>query len=440
MAAHALALLAPDRGDLALVGLGQKREGQGGARGEGHEIEAHLLHLPGATVPESYLGARRALSRSPTGRRCYDGLVNIGFRAQRVRMAALFAGAFLLAIAGCVHRALRAGKDAGAADLSPTDAAQDVTSLHDSPSAPDTSPDSPIASAADAGLPEACEPVGCSRNGTDYCGEICDGCGGHITCPTACGPGRTCDVARGICTASACVPMRSCVNGDGNRYCGFIGDGCGGLLRCGECPEGQTCKEGLCTGRATCRAWTCTMGPPQMIQRFCGTIDDCCGGTLQCGECGPGLYCLDHLCSNPTADFPLRCQMDGYRFCGSMGDGLGRRLDCSECAEGWTCRNHLCVALPGRCSPVTCEAAGRHRFCSTIGDGCGGTLQCGVCLAGEECGFTHNCVSSTCDGGCPNVDPHPPESPQDPPSPPVPYQCPVPSPVIEAPTPPPLCP
>jgi hypothetical protein len=381
--------------------------------------------------------------------RCYDGfVVSAFFVAPPVRMAALSVSTIVLGLAGCGHRALHSGIDAAAADVGQTDAAEDAPTVQDSPTQLDSqldtsllaNPDLPVASAADAGHPDACEPVGCSRGGTDYCGVICDGCGGTVQCPAACGPDRTCDFERGICVGSACTPL-TCVLSNGTRYCGFLGDGCGGALECGDCPEGRSCNQHVCSEPADCRRLACTPAPPHQTERYCGTIDDCCGGILDCGKCLPGWECLEHVCIIGCAIgcVPFGCQMDGYTYCGRIGDGCGGETDCSAaCPEGWTCRNHVCVALPGRCTPVACEAAGRHRFCGRIGDGCGGDLECGDCPAGQVCASTGNCQPSPCDG-CAPVDPRPPMAPIPALPPLLRYQCPVPSPVT-APTLPPTCP
>jgi hypothetical protein len=375
-------------------------------------------------------------------RRCYAGsVVNPAFLAPRVRKMALLVSSIALAVAGCGHRALRSGNDAAAPDGAPAEAVPEAPAPQDSPSNPDTSPDLPAKSVADTGSPDLCEPVGCSRTGTDYCGVICDGCGGMLTCPLACGPGRACDLERGVCASSACIPTSSCVTSEGRRYCGIIGNGCGGMLRCGDCPEGESCKEGICSGPSTCNRLTCTPIPSVQTLRHCGTVDDCCGGILDCGSCGAGMECLGHVCDATrfASCTSLQCQMDGYTYCGSIGDACGRELACpAECPEGWTCRNHVCVGLPGHCSPVACEAIGRHRFCGTIGDGCGGTLECGDCPAGEMCTVTHNCQPSPCDG-CTPADPKPPAVPLPAPFLPLRYQCPVPAPVTDPITLPPAC-
>jgi hypothetical protein len=364
-------------------------------------------------------------------------------------------------LAGCRHSALRALADAAVpADGKQVDAALpddgrqvdaprdepirgDASGGGDSPSLADA--DARSGAATDATLPDACVPVTCSRGDTDYCGTICDGCGGTLDCPAACGWGRVCDVERAICGRAACAPLSSCVGGDGSRYCGLTGDGCAGVLSCGECPTGETCEAHVCSGGSSCRRLSCTLAPPYQEEQYCGTIDDCCGGVVDCGSCHRiGWQCVNHVCdgSGLAVCLALTCRMAGYTYCGSIGDGCGGALDCpAECPEpGWICRAHLCVGLPGSCSAVTCAAAGRQRFCGQIGDGCGGLLDCGACPAGEACTSTGNCRPSNCDGGCATADPLPPRPPAPPPAPPLRYQCPVPAPVGEAPILPPACP
>jgi hypothetical protein len=411
---------------------------------------------------------------------------------------ALACAMIVLAIASCHRSGLLARADSAVAGDTkvadgPEDAASDDAPALTGPDAsmlpvPDAAPDSSVA--------DACVPVACSRAGTDYCGTICDGCGGMVNCPADCGSGRKCDNNQHMCVSTACVPFSSCQRAD-TMLCGLVADGCGGVLNCGNCPAGQTCERGLCAGAGGCTPLTCTPAAPYQDEQYCGVIDDCCGGNLDCGscrkigwecqnnvcrstslcppsvrcqtpegfrfcgdigdncggtlkcpaQCPASFYCRDRLCI-PSADcLPVQCEASGYTYCGRIGDGCGGALNCpTDCSEdGWICQDNLCVGGPS-CPRLTCAPPGGH-YCGTIGDNCGGTLHCGECPAGSTCALGR-CQPTDCDGGCtPGAIPLPPGPPDPPaPAPPLPpfpplpplrYQCPA---APTTPVPPPVCP
>ena len=290
-------------------------------------------------------------------------------------------------------------RDAGVADR-----AEDATGgLRDAVAVPDASmnpgPDAALDSPVRPPDADACVPVACSRAGTDYCGTICDGCGGTVDCPTDCGAGRTCDGDRHICVSTACVP-NSCQMNNGIRYCGLVGDLCGGALDCGDCPAGQTCDRSVCVGPGGCTRLTCTPAPPYQDGQYCGIIDDCCIGGLDCGDCrGYGWECRDHVCHPPSDCEPwVVCQRPEGDYCGTIGNGCGDPLVCqADCPQpGWTCKDGLCVGPPDVCTKLTCDAPGGFRFCGSVGDGCGGVLQCGV-----NCPVASYCLNGLC---VPDVD------------------------------------
>ncbi len=293
---------------------------------------------------------------------------------------------------------------------------------------------------------------GCSVAGGDYCGIIGDGCGGRLTCPSACPKtGWTCGTD-GICRGEPPYCTRvTCLTTSGDHYCGTVGDGCGNSLDCGsDCPLGWDCVNNICVGSSpvctalTCETpggdhycgtvgdgcgrtldcgticpkagWTCSnglcKGGPDCVQntcstttgdQYCGDIGDGCGSTLSCGTtCTKANWtCQDGLCkAGPGAGCtPLACTTaSGDQYCGVVGDGCGSKVDCgSTCAKsGWTCQGGLCKGLPGVCAPLTCKPASGGQYCGTVGDGCGNALDCGTdCSASGTnwvCGSNDVCV------------------------------------------------
>ena len=95
------------------------------------------------------------------------------------------------------------------------------------------------------GSPTACKAVTCTTDtGGHYCGTIGNGCGGSIVCDADCSAAGT----NWVCNANVCVGGPDCVKGSCNnakgvqQYCGDIGDGCGGTLNCPTtCPSGVAC-------------------------------------------------------------------------------------------------------------------------------------------------------------------------------------------------------
>jgi len=139
------------------------------------------------------------------------------------------------------------------------------------------------------------------------------------------------------------------------RTCGD--DGCGGT--CGPgCEQGQSCREGRCTGGAGCAWWYVPGGGARCEACVCQAASYCCTERWDeacswrcealCGGCGTGCV--------PSC---------GERQCGDNGCGG----TCGECPWGRTC------APDGRCLP-RCRPACEDRECGD--DGCGGS--CGLCL------------------------------------------------------------
>lgn len=107
-----------------------------------------------------------------------------------------------------------------------------------------------------------CQRAQCTTaNGGRFCGTVGDGCGGVLACGDDCssaGPGWICDPAQGICTGGPSCQRISCTTPEGGQYCGDIGDGCGGTLKCpSTCPGSGTCVNHVCPSsscNAACQA------------------------------------------------------------------------------------------------------------------------------------------------------------------------------------------
>ena len=318
------------------------------------------------------------------------------------RTGVLVCAVAALAMGSCGKSGLRVRTDAAVArDAKVADGARDVAGdPRDAVAVLDASvnpgPDAALDSPMHPSDADTCVPVACSRGGTDYCGTICDGCGGTVDCPASCGAGRSCDNDRHICASTACVPFSTCQFGNGLKYCGIIGDGCAGILDCGDCPAGQTCDRNVCVGPGGCTRLTCTPAPPYQDEQYCGIIDDCCRGGLDCGDCrGHGWECRDHVCHPPSDCEPwwVVCQMPEGDYCGTIGNGCGDALTClATCSQpGWICKDGLCIGMPDVCTKLTCDAPGRFPFCGAVGDGCGGILNCGA-----NCPVDWFCLNGLC--------------------------------------------
>jgi hypothetical protein len=234
------------------------------------------------------------------------------------------------------------------------------------------------------------QPGGCVRLTCDsaacfpgYCGDIGDGCGGVLHCPT------TCENNLYLCrdhvctyTGTACI-LNSCTANTGDHYCGTIGVGAPACLKsmdCPPCPDGWQCQNKLCVGIS--------------------------------GQC------KKRLCANAT----------GTSYCGTINDGCGGQLVCNSCPiDGWVCQNKICIGPPDVCTKGTCSPSAGVQYCGSIGDGCGGTLKCpAACADGTTCGavIPNVCGAAT---GAPAPQPAPVPDPGLPGVPPLP-PCPAPPP------------
>ena len=263
---------------------------------------------------------------------------------------------------------------------------------------------------------DTCRPLASCTNGTafNYCGKIGDGCGDSLTCSTVCGTGKSCDTTTGLCKGdTTCTPLTACTNGTAFNYCGAIGDGCGGSLTCSTaCGTGKICDTttGLCKGDNTCTPLAaCTNGT---AFNYCGTVGDGCGGSLVCGsDCTTNQVCdtTRGLCKSNNTCTPLTActNSTAFNYCGTIGDGCGGSLVCgSDCAA-----NQVCDTSKGLCkgndscvrtvSP-TCTAANGGTYCGgPIGDGCGGAITCpATCPTGFSCQNNACVCTSTSCGMC----------------------------------------
>jgi hypothetical protein len=131
------------------------------------------------------------------------------------------------------------------------------------------------------GPPWICTPLACQpASGGKYCGTIGDGCGHPLDCGTDCsaaGTGWVCS-SNNVCLGGSDCLKVTCNDPNGvQQYCGDIGDGCGGTLSCPTtCPAGTTCDAAhicrcgnLCLNQVGCYA-----GAPTSIS---GTVYDPAG-------------------------------------------------------------------------------------------------------------------------------------------------------------------
>jgi hypothetical protein len=243
-----------------------------------------------------------------------------------------------------------------------------------------------------------------------------------------CQPGATC--LEGSCvTSTGCQgPFGVCQAEDGNvgACCqNFFGATCTDLTsdpqNCGgcsvQCPSGQTCAGGLCSGSVS----PCLAG---RRDAYCdldaGTSLLCCAGggcvnvdsdPANCGYCGyacnPGLSCISSQCvatscSSATAGDACEAGDGGQGgCCGTACLDLAADPDncgaCgTKCAQVETCQQGSCVIA--QCSPTYQGAP-----CDVDG---GGYLYLGSCC-GTACADTQSdpancglCGNSCGDGGC----------------------------------------
>jgi len=213
------------------------------------------------------------------------------------------------------------------------------------------------------------DPVTCSAGG--ICTTIaCDPTSGQCVatpetdgtqCTNAAGVSGTCSggqcaVPSGACTRTiACAQSSNpclqvtcvgndCVLGNGNE---------GGTCQTSTGSSG-TCQQGSCI--ASCTPATCAS-----LAAVCGTPGDGCGGTLTCGNCPPGDTCTNGQCSGPTCT-PLGeacstgaecCQTAGDVLCSAPGGAASGTVCClpptSACTSDFDCCQVPCGPSSGTC-------------------------------------------------------------------------------------------
>lgn len=229
-----------------------------------------------------------------------------------------------------------------------------------------------------------CTPNNAAACAGKDCGPAVNNCGQSVDCgkcsaPLTCGAG-------GASNKCGCVKATCAALG---KTCGDIPDGCGGKLSCPSvCGGGQTCggagTPNVC-GSGMCTKLSC---PAQL--KDCGLVTDGCNGVLDCGNCTqPNQTCGGAGVSNTCGCSPMTCAALG-KNCGSALDGCGTLLQCGDCGSSQSCGGG---GTPGQCgcTPTTCVAAGKN--CGAMNDGCGNIVACGACPSGQSCGA----------GGIPNT-------------------------------------
>jgi hypothetical protein len=166
---------------------------------------------------------------------------------------------------------------------------------------------------------DGCVPVGCTSKAATYCGDIGDGCGGHLSCGDCpnggvCGGGgiaHVCELAN--CTKGSCTPAGGAV------YYGVIGDGCGGAIDCGmDCPDGGVVYDGgagVCPGTGSgacsgiqCNIASCSNGATTSVS---GTVYDPAG-------VNPIYNALVYIPNAPLDPVPTGASCD---MCSAMASG-----------------------------------------------------------------------------------------------------------------------
>jgi MYXO-CTERM domain-containing protein len=168
----------------------------------------------------------------------------------------------------------------------------------------------------------------------DNCGTISNGCGGTVSCGSACTSPDTCG-GGGTPNHCGCTALTTCPTGDN---CGTISNGCGGTVSCGSaCTSPDTCGGGGTANHCGCTAiTTCPTGDN------CGTVPDGCGGTVSCGTCTSPQTCAGGGTANVCGCTPATTCPTGDT-CGTVSDGCGGTVACGTCAANQTCTNNQCT-------------------------------------------------------------------------------------------------
>ncbi len=188
---------------------------------------------------------------------------------------------------------------------------------------------------------------------SDCTGKTCgsNGCDGSCgTCPD----GQTCKDGACVCTTGVrctddvcheCCSHEDCPEHEGcdaeTLTCQCVADctgktcgdnGCGGS--CGTCPDGQTCRNGICT---------CTTGflCSDNVCRGCCSATDCAearGGDAECWSCSNGTcgyyagFCTGGVCGVSTPEVIGHCVE-----CGKAGVSTDACNASFPCCAGFTC-------------------------------------------------------------------------------------------------------
>jgi hypothetical protein len=190
-------------------------------------------------------------------------------------------------------------------------------------------------------VPETVAKACTGPGGAALCGKQSDGCGGSVDCTTVCMLPETCGGGGtpsqcGKTSCTALTQAAACAAPGGGTYCGDVSDGCGGFLTCPTCSvSGETCGgagvPSKC-GAPTCHPLTACPGSAN-----CGLWPDGCGGTITCGTLGGNCTPPD-ICGG--GGVPSECGDTPVADAGPCEAGLKCNLD--------TCDGGVLATLKGR--------------------------------------------------------------------------------------------
>jgi len=314
-------------------------------------------------------------------------------------------------------------------------------------------------------IDEGCDGTPCASNADCAAGEVCiDGlCSADFGCTSDadCPAGMVCDAATATCRVACddmdadgyCAPYdcddanpevgpgmpEICGNGIDDDCDGIVDDGCQSCTDDSQCPAGQVCVNGECTGNLPCTSnedcpyrhiciegiclpnLECTSDSDCPSGQVCDAATATCVDASQpCSsneDCGFGEICVDGQCMTGCAS-DLDCDPGYVCDSGICVPDVTRCTDDSDCPSGQVCDTTTATCVPdctdndqdGFCADVDCDDAdasvnpGAAESCGNgKDDDCDGQIDegCGAsCTSDTDCGAGEVCVAGECVVGC----------------------------------------
>lgn len=241
--------------------------------------------------------------------------------------------------------------------------------------------------------------------GFQLCHEEADGCH-DWTSTVECPDDESCEdgVCESDCTDVCDEGETRCSGADGFQVCQESAEGCLDWTDSVECEEGLECSGGVCVESCQDQCEpddkVCVGGPGPDFQ-VCEQQPSGCWDWSPIESCEDGQWCESgecvDACSDECDDGDTRCEDDGVEYCVENAQGCYQWTDPVECGQEMECDDGQCLPeCDDECSDkaTQCDGEDGYQVCQQQPDGCLDWSTTFDCQDDQQCS-DGDCVECT---------------------------------------------